>query len=56
MSGPGIPELMIILVIGLVIFDHSTLPSAGRSLGEAMKGFKKGLSDDPSEGKRKLQE
>lgn len=48
MFGLGIPELMIVMVIALVFFGPSKLPSLGRSLGEAIRGFKKGLEADPT--------
>ncbi len=54
MFGLGLPELMIVLVIALVVFGPSKLPSLGKSLGEAIRGFKKGLEDAPSEDKKKL--
>ena len=40
----GIPELLIILVIALLIFGPSKLPSLGKSIGEGITSFKKGLS------------
>lgn len=53
MFGLGFPELAVILVIALVVFGPSKLPSLGKSLGEAIRGFKKGLEEDhPSEKKR----
>lgn len=36
----------IILVIVLVIFGPSKLPGLGKGLGEAIRGFKKGLNED----------
>ena len=46
MCGLGMPELVIILVIALVIFGGSRLPQLGEGLGKAIRGFKKGLSED----------
>lgn len=54
MFGLGLPEMMVVLVIALVVFGPSKLPSLGKSLGEAIRGFKKGLEDDTSEQKKKL--
>ena len=54
MFGLGLPELMVGLVIALVVFGPSKLPSLGKSLGEAIRGFKKGLEDNPPEEKKKL--
>ncbi|HVW34353.1 MAG TPA: twin-arginine translocase TatA/TatE family subunit [Acidimicrobiia bacterium] len=36
----GAPELLIILVIGLLIFGSNKLPKLARSLGQASKEFK----------------
>ncbi len=54
MFGLGLPEMMVVLVIALVVFGPSKLPSLGKSLGEAIRGFKKGLEDKPSEEKKQL--
>ncbi|MDP2755051.1 MAG: twin-arginine translocase TatA/TatE family subunit, partial [Nitrospirota bacterium] len=43
MFGLGFPELIVIFVVSLLIFGPSKLPSLGKSLGEAIRGFKKGL-------------
>lgn len=37
---------IIVLVVVLLVFGTGRLRNAGRDLGEAVKGFKKGLSDD----------
>jgi sec-independent protein translocase protein TatA len=41
----GFPELIVILVIALVIFGPGKLPSVGKSVGEAIKEFKKASND-----------
>ena len=41
----GFPELIVILVIALVIFGPGKLPSVGKSIGEAIKEFKKATND-----------
>ncbi len=41
----GAPELMIILVIVVLLFGASKLPDLGRSLGEGLSNFKRGLKD-----------
>ncbi len=46
MFGLGMPELLVILVIVVIIFGASRLPQLGEGLGKAIKGFKKGISDD----------
>jgi sec-independent protein translocase protein TatA len=47
MFGLGMPELLIVLVIAIVIFGPSKLPSLGKGIGEAIRGLKKGL-EEPS--------
>ena len=46
----GMPELIVIFVVALVVFGPSKLPELGKSLGEAIKGFRKSVSevDKPS--------
>jgi sec-independent protein translocase protein TatA len=46
MFGLGTPELIVILVIALIIFGPSKLPSLGKGVGEAIRSFKKGIKDD----------
>ena len=41
MFGLGIPELTIILVIGVVLFGSSKLPQLGSGLGRAIRDFRK---------------
>ncbi|MFW5787709.1 MAG: twin-arginine translocase TatA/TatE family subunit [Halanaerobiales bacterium] len=41
MFGLGVPELLLILVIGLVIFGPAKLPEIGQALGKSIKEFKK---------------
>lgn len=40
MFGLGVPELLIILVIGLVIFGPGKLPDVGKALGKSIREFK----------------
>ena len=49
MGDIGFPELMVILVIALVFFGGGKLPEAGRSMGQAIREFKKGMRDLPVE-------
>jgi sec-independent protein translocase protein TatA len=42
----GLPELLIILLILVVLFGATKIPQLGRGLGEGIRNFKKGLSDD----------
>lgn len=39
----GMPEIIVLLVIALLLFGPSRLPGLGKSLGEAIRGFKKGI-------------
>lgn len=41
---------LIVLVVVLLIFGTKRLRGAGRDLGEAVKGFKKGMGDDDKPG------
>lgn len=43
MFGLGAQELMLILLIALVLFGGSKIPDLGRSLGQAIREFKKGV-------------
>ena len=42
MFGLGMPELIVIAVIALIIFGPKRLPEMGRSVGSALREFKKG--------------
>jgi sec-independent protein translocase protein TatA len=49
MFGMGAQELMLILLIALVLFGGSKIPDLGRSLGQAIREFKRGVeSPDPA--------
>ena len=41
----GTPELIMVLIVVLVLFGGAKLPKLARSLGQAQKEFKDGLSD-----------
>lgn len=45
----GWTEILLIGGIALLVFGPSKLPGLGRSMGEAIRGFKKGLSEDASQ-------
>ena len=43
---PSIWQILIVLVIILLLFGPKRIPGVGKSLGEAIRGFKKGLNED----------
>lgn len=45
----GTPELIIVLLVVLLVFGASRLPKLARSMGEASKEFKKGISEKEDE-------
>ena len=46
MFGLGVPELVLILIIGLVIFGPGKLPDVGKALGKSIREFKSASKDD----------
>ncbi|WIW71361.1 MULTISPECIES: twin-arginine translocase TatA/TatE family subunit [Anaerosinus] len=49
MFGIGMPELILILIIGLVVFGPGKLPEVGRAIGKSLQEFKKatnGINED----------
>lgn len=45
MAGLGAPELIILLLIILLLFGGARLPKLARSIGQASKEFKQGVTD-----------
>lgn len=45
MFGMGAPELLIVLLLVVLLFGASKIPQLGRSVGEGISSFKKGLKD-----------
>ena len=41
----GFGEILVILALALLFFGPSKLPQLGASLGQAIKGFKKGIAE-----------
>jgi sec-independent protein translocase protein TatA len=46
---PGLPELLVILVIVLIVFGANKLPGIGDALGRTIKNFKKASAADDQE-------
>ncbi|MXW99725.1 MAG: twin-arginine translocase TatA/TatE family subunit [Acidimicrobiaceae bacterium] len=49
MPNIGAPELLIILVLVLLVFGGAKLPKLARSLGQAQREFKDGLTESAKE-------
>lgn len=45
--GLGAPELVVILIILLVLFGGSKLPSLAKGLGQSIKEFKNAAKEEP---------
>jgi len=45
MGAWGIGHWLVVLAVVLLVFGTKRLRGAGRDLGEALRGFKKGLND-----------
>jgi len=56
MFGLGMPEILIILVIALLIFGPGKLPEIGGAIGKSIKGFKKGIEEEPDKKSEDLPE
>lgn len=48
MPNLGPMEIGLIVVLVLLLFGASRLPKLGRSMGQSISGFKKGLQEDPA--------
>lgn len=43
---PSFWQILIVVGIILLIFGPSRIPGLGKSIGQAIRGFKKGISED----------
>jgi sec-independent protein translocase protein TatA len=55
MFGFGHWELLIILVIALIIFGAGKLPEIGSGIGNAIRNFKKGVTEIEKEEPEKIE-
>lgn len=46
-------EITVIIILALLFFGPSRLPGLGKSMGEAIRGFKKGISGQDEEPKQR---
>lgn len=56
---PGIPELILVLVIVIILFGVGRVSKIGGELGSAIREFRKGLGNTehkPAEGEAKQEE
>lgn len=49
MPNLGAPELIIIALVVLLLFGATRLPKLGKSMGQSISGFKKGLQEGDDE-------
>lgn len=50
---PSFWQILIVVVIVLFVFGPKRIPGLGKSLGEAIRGFRKGIKDDLPEAENK---
>jgi len=48
-GGISVTQLLILLVIVMLVFGTKRLRNIGSDLGSAVKGFRKGIEDEPTE-------
>jgi sec-independent protein translocase protein TatA len=49
MFGLGVPEVVIILALGVLLFGSAKLPQLGSGLGKAIRDFRQAVSDRDKE-------
>ena len=49
---PSIWQIVIVLAIFILLFGHKRIKELGKSLGEALRDFRKGLEDSPTSEKK----
>ncbi len=52
---PGTSELIIIFAVLILLFGANKLPQLGRSVGESIKNFKKGIKPESEAGTPNLE-
>ena len=53
--GIGLPEIMVILILGLLIFGPKRLPQLGKTIGKTLKGIQTASKEFESEINKTLQ-
>lgn len=46
--GLSVPQIILIIAVVILIFGPKRIPQLGKSIGEAIRGFKKGLDGKDS--------
>jgi sec-independent protein translocase protein TatA len=52
----GAPEIIGLIVLGIVLFGASRLPQLGKNLGQGIRQFKTGISEATEEVKGAIQD
>ncbi|CAE18833.1 mttA/Hcf106 family [Prochlorococcus marinus subsp. pastoris str. CCMP1986] len=53
--GIGLPEIIVILILGLLIFGPKRLPQLGKTIGKTLKGIQTASKEFESEINKTLQ-